>query len=104
MTPRKLNYYLLVFQDMFPYFLSLFSAIGNEAKEQRDIVWEDVSYAGVTRSALWPCSVIAEEVKQLASRLVSTGAEKSHSKNDFYVSSDSSHDVPYTLWEYNNCV
>jgi hypothetical protein len=23
MTPRKLNYYLLVFQDMFPYFLSL---------------------------------------------------------------------------------
>jgi hypothetical protein len=51
-TPRKLNYYLIVFQDMFLYFHSLFLVIGKEAKEQRDIVWEDVGCIGVTRSTL----------------------------------------------------
>jgi hypothetical protein len=51
MTPCKLNYYLVVFQTIVSLF-SLFSAIGKEAEEQRDIVWEDVCCIGVTRPAL----------------------------------------------------
>jgi steroid 5-alpha reductase family enzyme len=52
MTPHKLNYYLIVFQDLFLYFLSLSLSIAKEAEEQRDIVWEDVGCTGVTRPAL----------------------------------------------------
>jgi hypothetical protein len=43
-------------------------------------------------------SVAAEEVKWLGS----TDAVKRHSKNDFYTSSDSSHNAPYKSQEYGN--
>jgi hypothetical protein len=33
-------------------FVFLFSVIGKEVEELRDIMWDDVGYAGVTRPAL----------------------------------------------------
>jgi hypothetical protein len=51
MTPYKLNQHLSVFQRTVSLF-SLFSAIGKEAEEQRDIMREDVGCARVTMPAL----------------------------------------------------
>jgi hypothetical protein len=51
MTPCKLNHYLVVFQRTVSLF-SLFSPIRKEAEEHRDIMWDDVGCAGVTRLAL----------------------------------------------------
>jgi hypothetical protein len=48
-------------------------------EEQKDIGWEDVGCVGVTRPALEPHGVIAEEAKWLGS----AGAVKRYSKNNF---------------------
>jgi hypothetical protein len=45
---------------------------------------------------------IAHGVKtKRAKRMDSIDAVKRHSKNDFYVSSDSSYDAPYSSWVYD---
>jgi hypothetical protein len=48
MTPRKLNN-SLPFSDLFLY-LSFFSAVGNEAGRQWEIMWEDIGCVGATTS------------------------------------------------------
>jgi hypothetical protein len=61
---------------------------------------EDVGCTGVTRLALWHHDIVAEEAK----RFDFTGAVKWHCKNDLYMSTNSSHDAPYTSWEYGQAV
>jgi hypothetical protein len=60
---------------MFLYF-SLFLAAWKVAEEKRDIMWEGVGCARVTRPALWPHDVVHVE----AERLDSTGVGKRRSK------------------------
>jgi hypothetical protein len=67
-----------VFQRTVSLFF-LFPVIGKEVEKWRDIMWEDVGCAGVTRPALYPHGIIDEEAK----RPGSAGTIKRCSKNDF---------------------
>jgi hypothetical protein len=70
----------LYFHKIVPLFF-LFSVVGKEVEEKRDIVWEDVGCTGVTRPALYPWGVKTEGAK----RIDPADAVKRCSKNSLRV-------------------